>query len=750
MRKLTITACVLATTFLAFAGCSKKKDAPSPAPQAPASLAEAPSTPIPSAPDATKPSTDADSAPSSATVHADAVRCGEFSYPHWDDNWVCLHGVLRCLHKNGCAYRDGKVAPMRSYVAGKDARLYCDGLEAPADLAGLRCLDDHLDRFAVESGDVDWGLDVEWDEDDESSDADSHYLEKNRYLVCTNDHCGNLTKGERATPNRDKYAVKPSACDPTRMLPGTTCKGNQVYCGDAPFPSDDVDTLSKWRCVQDSWLCMEDRCRCGNQDVGKFGTCKDGVAICGNKPMQAPAQEGYICQGEKWVCAKPGGCGECSQYQSLGEKGGCEGKSTRPDVKLVECKDGNCPCGDGACPKGGSCMKIAGKAPMCVCGKYHEAQYCYDRFEYPVVSNGYGEFTCNDHHVSGSSGGGDNYWDVLCENPNGCKTQGKAVFIDRSKDEDEDRYEWWEDLLTVPNRYADPHKLDDYDKAFLDLEFGHCGRNTARDFSQTLAGEKVDHPENDSCALRTACDTMPVPRNRRKDYSCEFVRDPLGPLKCYSWQEHLHVAVGLRCHADAGCPCHKDTCAKGQLCTNGVCRYDSLYAQNTCQNVNPHLAPDEPSIRQMDDGGTPREEWDIIGEDTPDGLGSVVALSPSDARYEQYGDIRNDANYPDGDGNYLAQKVWNWDVYETDVVNRLVTANGTCLCGYSEVTPKTPADYKCVQTLGYVCVLPEGCECGAAKCQKGALCLREGLCSSVVMDKGVAPERMSTLEKWNG
>ena len=140
---------------------------------------------------------------------------------------------------------------------------------------------------------------------------------------------------------------------------------------------------------------------------------------------------------------------------------------------------------------------------------------------------------------------------------------------------------------------------------------------------------------------------------------------------------------------------------------------------------------------------------DIIGEQAASGIGKVHALPPSHPDFEKYGDIADEADSDHlgwADAYSIHEKVLFWDYYAENVENKLVSANGTCLCGYSEVTPKKLSDYKCVQSLGYVCLNAAGCDCGSAKCEKGALCLREGLCSSVVMDKGVAPEKTGSFE----
>ena len=747
----------LSLSALLCLSCSKKQETPAPQQNAPEAAPQAAEQANP------------ENAPAQETAKTGKIQCGNYTYDADSyKDWICLNGVLRCLKKDGCKYKD-KIAPIRTLVAGEDELLFCDDSEAPEDVKGLRCLDETLERFY--SGAVENRRLHVYDEQD--PDEYVKHVAKNRYLVCTQDSCDDLEKGEQSAPIGNGFTMHIGVCEPTRMLPETTCKNGVMYCGDAAYPGVGNDYFSSsgspvesWRCVQNKWLCVDPACQCAGEKhtAGKFGTCKDGIAYCGDKEMDSLTvwkplkyrgedyDKGYICQTGKWVCANPEGCGKCGQYQSLSDKGTCEGKSVKPNIKLVACKEGNCPCGDGACPKDGACLTVPGKPPMCVCGKYHETQYCYDRNEYPVVSNEFGEFTCEKHHVSGSSGGGDFYWDVSCDNPKGCHIKGHAEVWKSPVPEDDDSWEWWEDKLTIPTRYTSNHKLDAYDQAFLDLEYSKCGRSTALEFKKTCAGEKCGYDSKEECEIRKTCDTQPVPRDARKNFSCDYAHHPAGPYRCYSWLSFDWTPVGLRCNADTGCTCNQETCAKGQLCVNGVCHYDTIYAQQHCQNVYPHLAPDEPSFTLEDEGGGPRPEWDIIGEDSAPGLGKVHVFSPSDPNYDKFGDIANEVD-PEvdywADTYKIHDKVFYWDQYSDHVESKLVTINGTCICGYSEVTPKKLSDYKCVQTLGYVCLNAQGCACGNAQCQKGALCLRDGLCSSVVMDKGVAPEKITNdVEDW--
>lgn len=705
-----------------------------------------------------------DSEASNENTITKRMTCGEWTYDadKYHD-WICLNGVLRCLNKDGCKY-DDRLAPMRTYVTGSDHKLYCDGHEVPqGDLKGLRCLDEHFVFAPMQKKYKDDGRLYIYDEN-EYNDYIQH-VTKNRYLVCQAESCGHLKRGQTVARTDKRVQMGVPLCEQTRLLPGTTCKDGVMYCGNVAYPGvggdDWTSEIQAWRCINEQWLCVDGKCTCdGKKEIaGKFGTCRQGKAYCGEKNMGAllddkDQDKGYICQKEKWICADPKGCGTCTQYQALNDKGKCEGKSTKPNIQFVKCEKGNCPCGDGACPKDGACLKAPGLPPVCACGKYHEAQTCYDRDVYPVLSNGYGEFTCQENHVSGSSGGGDYYWDVYCENKN-CNTTGDAQYYPPEEDE-EDAYFWDEDKLTVPNRYGEAVSGNDkelalelalYSKAFLDLEFGHCGRSTALEFRKTCAGKACDYAENlrDSCEVRKACDTMPVPRANRQNFTCDMGMDPDGPIQCYSWLDYDWTPVGLRCQADTGCVCHQDTCAKGQLCVDGVCHYDTVYAQNHCQNVYPHLAPDETRCALFDNGGNAR-----IGDGVP-GLGQVHLIPPSDPDYAKYGEIVDevDEEYSYWAGAYdIYEKVLFWDHYSTRVENEWVTLNGTCLCGYSEVTPKKLADYKCVQSLGYVCLNPAGCACGNVQCQKGALCLREGVCSAVVMDKGLAPEKIGKIESY--
>ncbi|MBO4350082.1 MAG: hypothetical protein J6A01_03925 [Proteobacteria bacterium] len=543
----------------------------------------------------------------------------------------------------------------------------------------------------------------------------------------------------------DEAQINVSACEPTRLMPGTTCKDDKVYCGDAELPGGE---LKYWRCLQNQWMCVAESCSCGSQKTGKFGTCKDGVAYCGDKEMTAPKDEGYICQNGKWVCANPKGCDKCEQYQSLGENGKCEGKSQKIVVKRVECEQGNCPCGDGACPKGGACLTITGKDPICTCGEYKNEVGCESNYERPIYSNKYGEFTC-DSCTDCYSSNTTTMWHIKCENEKGCHIQGEKEIWKSPLEFGEIKDSRWcneEAYITIWNEPEKYHlvKGDDYNAALKDAELSPCGRKTASEFKQTCMNhDRISECHNDlkdSCDVRTACDTMPVPRADRGNFSCEFRQDK--PFFCVSWIQIDMVPGGLRCNADSGCTCHHEICAKGQLCVDGVCRYDTIYAQNLCQNIYPHLAPDETSRTEKESG---------LKEEAR--LGGVLNIySPSDSQYDEFGDIAVEMDperCPHADAYDIPRQVFVRDKYSTDVSNKLVTPNGTCLCGYSEVTPKKLSDYKCVQSLGYVCINPQGCACGNAQCQKGALCLREGVCSPVVMDKGVAPEKITDdVETW--
>ncbi len=688
--------------------------------------------------------------PQANAPEADAagkIQCGKYAYDAKEfGDWLCLNGVMRCLNKDGCGYK-GQKAPMRTFVSGEDATLYCDNSKVEVkDLAGFRCLDEHIEHIYAEGyrDPETKSARLHMYSEDEDSEL-VKYIAKNRYLVCNADKCGDLTRGEKIAHDWDEIRIDSSPCDPSQLLPGTTCKNAVVYCGEKAFPGKFPE---EWRCVQNQWICVEPACWCAGEDkyTGKFGTCVDGNPYCGDKmqtpPGGFPPVEGYICQNGKWTCASPKGCGQCEQFQTLNDKGKCEGKSVVPKISRVECKEGNCPCGDGACPKGGACLTIPGKDPICMCGNYSENPGCVDESELPMYSNKYGEFACDMRHDGGTSARY-SVWFVKCEKAEGCHIQGETANWKPLDDMDPKSF-WYDPMNNAQSNEPEKFHLvkgDPYNAALKEAKLAQCGRNTSLEFKQTHANKDGAGESKDSCAMRTNCDTMPVPRADRKNFSCDFVRDPHGPYNCHSWIDYDWEPVGLRCNADSGCTCNQETCAKGQLCVDGVCRYDTLYAHHTCGNVYPHLAPDESG-------------WSLKDENSGryQALGGVHVYSPSDSDYAKYGDIADEIDAdqcPLADAYVIHEKQLLWDNYSTDVARKLVTPNGTCMCGYSEVTPKKLSDYKCVQSLGYVCVNPKGCACGNIQCQSGALCLREGLCSPVVMDKGLAPEKISDdVKKW--
>ena len=538
---------------------------------------------------------------------------------------------------------------------------------------------------------------------------------------------------------REDVAAQLLPCEPTNMMPGTTCRDDKVYCGEAVYPGAES---GDWHCVQNEWLCVGEFCSCGDRKTGKFGTCKDGKPYCGDKEMAAPKDKGFVCQKGKWVCATSDGCGKCAQYQSLDDNGNCEGEVEKPLVKRVECDKGNCPCGDGACPKDGACLTVPGKPPICICGNYRDDHDCADDVIMPVYSNKYGEYTCNYCEID-SALVHKELWYHKCEKKNGCRIQGDQDIWELPLEFEKDSLcneDAFEAQANEPEKY---HlvKGDEYNAAIKEAELSKFGRKSALEFEQgSSIGQRRGNSKVDSAMVRSVCDVMPVPAADRKNFMCDIL--PNEPHRCFSWIAFDMQPVGLRCKADSGCTCYNETCDKGQLCVDGVCRYDTAYAQNHCENVYPHLAPDEPSRTEKEKGGM----CDAVG-------GMVHIYSPSDSQYDEFGDyaIEIDPEQCHFENTYdIAQRVLLWDKYSTDVSHKLVTPNGTCMCGNSVVTPAKLSDYKCVQSLGYVCINPDGCGCGNARCKSGALCLREGVCSSVVMAKGLSPEKITNDEKCKG
>ena len=656
-------------------------------------------------------------------------KCGRDDIdPEATKDWVCLTGMLHCLNKKGCEYK-GKKAPMRAVLFQE--HFYCDGTQMPEDWSGLKCLNAN----------------------DEDDDAD-----RDAGLICAADSCkcgtSTIKKDDKCLYDKgDILPFRIDDCAPYNAHQGAICKDNKEYCGNEPFPGTIIDG-NDWRCVNQHWICVANACGCGNQKIGKFGTCKGGQPYCGKKKMAAlpeNTREGYVCQNGKWLCAAPGGCGKCSQYQTLNADGKCEGKDINSKAIFDECKEGNCPCGDGACPKGGTCITLPDEPPTCVCGDIDLGTGCEDRKHFPLYSNQYGEFECIEQHEPGSSGGGDYYADVECNNPNGCNILGENPNPGRKKKDDDDD-DWWsvEDLFAASIK--DEKRIDALKEALIARQLDSCGRKTALEFTAGKDGSpwmkeqynhktnktvKTDEPEknSDSCKLRQLCDTMPVPRDKRKNFICDNGHDRFGSEPCYSSLDYPHTIIGLRCISDKNCTCNQETCAKGALCHDGACTFDTLYAHQYCQNVFPHLAEDEDAYEMDDIGGA---------SERASGVGSIRINPPNSKEYAKEGDIAliYDSFY--GEAYPLDEKLLLWDIYKPDVAGSLVTLNGTCICGYSQYTPQKLKDYKCVQSLGYVCINGKGCACGNTTCNKGTVCLREGLCSGSVMEKGLAPEKITT------
>ena len=742
-------AIILLIVAVSITGCNKKSDAPKPQENESTNVAENTEKDV---------IDDTQNAPENAV---DALKTENLQ--DILKSWTNLGKEIRCLNLNGCDYH-GPNAPMRTVYA--DGKLYCDHKLLPDKWSNMRCLDSELYKgyFFVEEM-------------------------KDRFgLRCIADSCicgdKTLRKGELCVGN-GKGLTEPEItlkdlCEPSHLPESAMCKDNQIFCGDEAFSGDYKELWEDhWRCVNNSWLCMIEGCQCGEQKVGKFGTCKNNIAMCGDQEMQQPPA-GYICQKNKWVCAKPGGCEKCAQFQSLNADGECEGKDTTKIVADIKaCEKGNCPCGDGACPAGGKCIKLPDKTAICACGEY---DYYYSAckaedgnsdsglvYSYPLYSNKYGEFECTQRRGDGYIG--DTYYDVYCANEKGCKILGDETIIKNQQvDDDDDECnpaidECYPDGIKATSDISSDDQ-DVFNQLFMNLQLQKSGRRSATEFEGSI----------DSAAVRTLCDTMPVPRANRKDYKCEY-----GPeiISCpepgcgghdepvpYLWpgpdfgsnigNNCVFYATddkyrGLRCKSEDGCICNQERCPQNSLCYNGTCSFDSEYAGEICNTFIPRLAQDEENLEI-----SLPEVYALSSSIGP----YVYLYSPSDKEnFEEYGYIRpvkrayecfksQDYDYTDKIMSYTSDEFFALS-YLTNVTNTFILPNGTCMCGYSEFTPDPESnqdDYQCVQSLGYVCVSEDGCECGDAKCNQGSLCLRKGLCSPVVQTEGFDEPTGTDLE----
>ena len=58
---------------------------------------------------------------------------------------------------------------------------------------------------------------------------------------------------------------------------------------------------------------------------------------------------------------------------------------------------------------------------------------------------------------------------------------------------------------------------------------------------------------------------------------------------------------------------------------------------------------------------------------------------------------------------------------------------GILNCSDTLVSMQQKSQYKCWNGIGFVCHKAEGCDCGSAKCEAGAVCLKPDACTPVVM-----------------
>lgn len=433
--------------------------------------------------------------------------------------------------------------------------------------------------------------------------------------LCFSDATCVASDGSTLQPMATKQKA---GCNQKTIPQNAVCKNSEIYCGDTKAPQN----LKDWKCINTQWVCVANACDCGKQKTGKYGLCIDNKPVCGKTEIATPIEPGYICQNDTYVCANPTGCkcgkNNCPQFGKCSNNK-CDKGKEKTSAQSVLCEKGNCPCGDGACAQGAYCYKN-----RCVCGSpdYSDPVETFDNGY--IISNQYGEFKCNrlesDRYYSQCEGKEvvEYLYTISCEKPDGCKLNGKLMPATNHGEEkwndncnysssisDNDDFEEFHcnyDDNSYSSPYIDRSKdlfdSDQEEEKFIEdyniyyMEHG-CGRKTALEFSLGPSLQK-NEDENDyvtaatfSCQQMSRCDTMPVPRKERSKYLCDRVLSVEKDGYLENWYNFNHFeynVAGLRCNDENGCPCFEDTCAKGQLCYEGVCMYDDIYASSLCHN----------------------------------------------------------------------------------------------------------------------------------------------------------------------
>ena len=625
----------------------------------------------------------------------------------------------------------------------------------------------------------------------------------------------------------DDSAIQPMAtkqkggCNPLTIPKHAVCKNSEIYCGDAKAPQN----LTGWKCINAQWVCVSDACDCGDQKTGKYGLCIGNKPFCGESEIAAPKDPGYICQNNTYVCANPTGCkcgkGDCPQFGKCSNNK-CDKGKVKTGEQPVLCEKGNCTCGDGACAQDAYCYK-----ERCICGS-PEYSNTIETFDVGyIISNQFGDFKCN--RVESESYYSqceekeviDYLYTISCEKPDGCKLNGKLMPAsnhgDKSWDDKcgygysaSDRFEQYHCNYNAEQYYDGPETLfasdeeeskfvEDYNNYYLELG---CGRKTALDF-QLGPSLQINENEDDyvtsatfSCQQMSRCDTMPVPRKDRSKYLCDRVLSVEQDGYLEDWYDFDHFeynVAGLRCNDDGGCPCFDDTCVKGQLCYEGVCMYDDIYASRLCRSFIKDIDADrmlaiEPDNTVLENSfytfdyktqtvikldGPIRwsgENCADVDEETNKPIPADVDLkdyegivvtkcSKSDSVDNQYGVIgstpaatsvpvlwsqKDMMRFSDYDGYYARASAGPapesstesaehgfYNNYHRNTEGIHITPSGICICGQSLYTPEIANEYVCNPNRGYLCTAENGCKCGSAHCDKASYCLRSGVCAKL-------------------
>ena len=531
--------------------------------------------------------------------------------------------------------------------------------------------------------------------------------------------------------------VQPNGCScNSKKYPArTVIKDNKVWCGEQESP----EYIENYICQNGLMVCAADKCQCGGSTISQFDACienapafydkcmvrfthckelynRDSDMWCGDDPyfdVVAGAEDEdkdvssnrdfyldyYTCENGRWVCHNGAGC-SCGEAvrQNAGAKNlqACvNGKITdlpaytmlkpgEPKLEKVEkCEKGNCKCGDGACAKGAVCIN-----DTCYCGYTDGVLYSFtkDIGVTLMTGNDFGEFSC-DYTLEVGSSAGDSEAEMTCTRSGGCTT----TITKKKYKKDE----------TVSGDTQGPEKFNTSDLLRL------CGRDSAdkiklrTDIFDKFAKVFVDSPGESTyfyvfnrdkkniqfaCAVRSACDTWPVPRANRDQYVCDIGIEEDTYIQYDSYKSS---PIGLRCARPEGCVCNASTCPNNAICTTNGCTFDSQYIRATC-GISPMMTSD------------------------------AQLIADAQKAIKDYIDNDNDGDPLKAPKNYVKEL--------NNTAGISITADGACVCGNSTLLNPDLELYTC-DLYGYRCTSPQGCACGSATCAQNTWCLRPDMCT---------------------